>query len=136
MPFAVLADEHVERRVATLLSDWGHDVVLVVDALEPSVDDEVIAAYARETDRLILTSDTDFLTEYGPGDHAGVLFQPDDELRPYRVASIVDEIASHLPQSTVSGGGLRHGGLAVNAATVTSIHTVRGFSVIPYKRRV
>lgn len=53
-------------------------------------------AYALETNRLILTSDTDFLNEYDASDHAGLLFQPDDKLSPYTVAMIVTEIAEQI----------------------------------------
>lgn len=103
MGFDVLADEHTERRVAQSLQARGHDVELVVDVLGVGVDDDEIATYARVADRLILTSDTDFLSEFSKEDHAGVLFRPHDRLPATQVATIVTNVAEHAAQEDVDG---------------------------------
>jgi hypothetical protein len=41
--FRILADENVERKAARYLEKRGHDVEMVIDVLEPGVDDETVA---------------------------------------------------------------------------------------------
>ena len=80
MAFSIICDEHTARQVAVYLEKEGHDVERAVEVLGTGTDDSKIVAHALETDRLVLTNDTDFLTEYDASDHAGILFQPDDIL--------------------------------------------------------
>lgn len=103
MGYAILADEHTERRVARSLRTQGHDVEMVVDVLGPGVSDDEIVARASRTDRLILTSDTDFLAEYRVEEHAGILFQPNDRLPAFQAAAIVTRLSEHLPQDEIHG---------------------------------
>ena len=91
--FRILADENVERKAARYLDERGHDVELVVDILEPGVDDETVAEYAAETDRLILSADEDFLS----GGHP-TLFQEDGEMSAFDLAETVDAVAAVLSQ--------------------------------------
>lgn len=55
-----LIDEAIQKRVAELLTEQGHDAlhVLTID-LGGSSDDQVLAA-ARRDDRVVVTADTDF----------------------------------------------------------------------------
>lgn len=55
-----LIDESIQRRVANLLTEQGHDAlhVLTID-LGGSSDDRVLDA-ARQDDRIVVTADTDF----------------------------------------------------------------------------
>lgn len=101
MTFSIIGNEHTARQVATYLEKEGHGVELTVDTLGPGTNDPDIASYALDTDRLILTSDTDFLHEHDSDDHAGVLFQPDDKLSPYTVAMIVTEISTQVNQGQI-----------------------------------
>ena len=81
MAYRILADENVERATVNYLRKTGHDVKRLNDVaeLELGAGDELIARYAREHDRLILTQD-DFFTERDVEDTAGVLFQRDQTL--------------------------------------------------------
>lgn len=103
MAFSIICDEHTARQVAVYLEKEGHDVERAVEVLGTGTDDTKIVARALETDRLVLTTDTDFLTEYDAGDHAGILFPPDDKTSPYTVAMIVTEIATQLDQDAIDG---------------------------------
>jgi predicted nuclease of predicted toxin-antitoxin system len=65
MGYRILADENVERATVNSLRKLGHDVERLDDVAELGLgaEDESIARYAREHDRLILTQDDDFFTE-------------------------------------------------------------------------
>jgi len=94
--YRILADENQERQAARYLHKRGHDVELVVDVLGPGTDDEAIARYAREDDRIVLTADTDFFSENCP-----LLFQVDDRMSAFRIAEVVDAIAVRFTQEQV-----------------------------------
>ena len=103
MGYRVLADEHVEPRLRRSLRERGHDVEWVGDVAELGLgaNDVAIAAYARRGDRLLLTRDDDFLTDYDPEDTGGVLFIRDVTLSDAEIAAIVDRMARYLPQAGV-----------------------------------
>lgn len=70
----LLADEHVPPAIVSALRGEGHDVAAVGDSVELGAEDTVLLDYARETDRRILSEDTDFRGadpdlsgEYHPG---------------------------------------------------------------------
>lgn len=68
--------------------------------LGDSATDAAIRAYARDTDRLVLTSDSGFLRA-DTTTHPGVLFLVDDKLPAHRAATVVDRIAETIPQSEI-----------------------------------
>jgi len=98
--YRILADENVERKAARYLEKRGHDVEMVVDVLEPGVTDETVVGYAARTNRLLLTSDDDFLSMGYP-----TLFQEDDQMSAFGVAAIVDAVASAMSQSDLERTG-------------------------------
>jgi len=98
--YRILADENVERKAARYLEKRGHDVEMVVDALEPGVTDEAVVKYATRTDRLVLTGDDDFLSKGYP-----TLFQEDGQMSAFRVAEIVDAVADAMSQSDLEEAG-------------------------------
>lgn len=104
MAYRLLADEHVEPATVEYLRKLGHDVEQIgtVEELRLGAADEDIAAYARETDRLVLTRDDDFFTELQVEDTAGVLFQTDQTLSSLEVGDIVHELSTHVPQSQIT----------------------------------
>lgn len=104
MAYRILADENVERATVTYLRTLGHDVERVdsVAELGLGADDEAIALYAREHERLILTQDDDFFVERDVNNTAGLLFQKDQTLSAREVGDIIHEIAQYLDQSEVS----------------------------------
>jgi len=75
--------------------------VVDVPELGAGSTDEEIATYAVNRDRLVLTSDTDFLSEHADHD-IGVLFQPDETLPATRTVCIVEAIDNALDIEQVS----------------------------------
>lgn len=103
MGYRLLADENIEQATINYLRKLDHDVEWIGDIgeLGLGVDDESIAAYARETDRLILTQDDDFFTELEIDQTAGVLFQKDQTLSAREVGDIVHELSQYVDQSDI-----------------------------------
>jgi len=56
----LLADEHVPPAIVSALRGEGHDAVVVGGDVDLGSEDTVLLEYARETNRLILSEDTDF----------------------------------------------------------------------------
>jgi len=72
----LLADEHIPPAFVSALRGEGHDVALVGDDVASGTDDSEVLEYARETDRVILSEDTDFRgadAELVVESHPGVL---------------------------------------------------------------
>lgn len=105
MSFRLLADENVDHRVVHRLRHYGHDVEHVdfVGELGKGADDGSIAQYSRSTDRLLLTSDDDFLTDFDETAYRGLLFVEDEGLSARQVSDIVHSIAELVSQEDVEG---------------------------------
>ena len=103
MVYRILADENIERATVTYLRKLGHDVERLDDIAELGLgaEDESIAQYAREHDRLILTQDDDFFAELDSKTTAGVLFQRDQTLSTREVGDAVHEASQYLDQSDI-----------------------------------
>lgn len=56
----LLADEHVPPAIVSALRGEGHDVAVVGEAVELGTSDVTLLEYAHETDRVIVSEDTDF----------------------------------------------------------------------------
>lgn len=72
----LLADEHVPPAIVSALRGGGHDVAVVGDAVDLGASDANLLAHARETDRVILSEDTDFRgadPELNARNHPGVV---------------------------------------------------------------
>ena len=82
------------------LEDRNHDAELVVEVLEPQATDDAVQQYAARTNRLVLTSDQDFLARGYP-----TIFQEDDKMSAFEVAEIVDVIADAMSQSQLMQAG-------------------------------
>ncbi|MFB6308054.1 MAG: DUF5615 family PIN-like protein [Haloarculaceae archaeon] len=104
MAYRILADENIELATVTYLRKLGHDVERLadIDELGPGTEDEVIARYAREHDRLLLTQDDDFFTDLAIEDTAGVLFQRDQTLATRAVGDAIHEMSQYLDQSDIT----------------------------------
>ena len=98
--FRLLLDENVERRAMRYLEKRGHDAQMVVDVVEPRATDDEVQQYAEETNRLVLTSDQDFLARDYP-----TLFQEDDKMSAFKIAEIVDAVAEAMSQSQLMQSG-------------------------------
>jgi predicted nuclease of predicted toxin-antitoxin system len=55
-----LVDESLQRHVADLLVDHGHDAVHVSDIRLRGAPEEAVLAAAEEDERILITADTDF----------------------------------------------------------------------------
>lgn len=83
-----LLDENVDPKTATYLSKEGIDAKHVRDALWQGADDEAdVLPYAREHDRIVVTSDVSDFSSLSTDDHAGVILLYDDTMPAYRIAS-------------------------------------------------
>ena len=104
MTYRILADENVERATVNYLQQLEHDVERLDDVAELGLGapDELIARYARENDRLVLTQDDDFFTELDVEDTAGILFQRDQTLSTREVGDVVHEMSQYLYQSDIT----------------------------------
>lgn len=104
MGYRLLADENIESSTVEYLRTLDHDVVTVADT--PSLGlgsrDSEIAAYARDTNRLILTQDDDFISEPPAQAATGVLVQKDQTLSARQAGDIVHEISRHVEQADVT----------------------------------
>jgi predicted nuclease of predicted toxin-antitoxin system len=72
----LLADEHVPPAIVSALRGEGHDVAVVGDDIDLGAEDTVLLEYARETDRRILSEDTDFrgaAPALNVDDHPGII---------------------------------------------------------------
>ena len=104
MSYRILCDETVELATVNYLEKLGHDVVRVTEVpeLNEGDADERLARYSRETNRLLLTQDDDFVTEISPSETAGVLAQPDQTLSAREVGDIVEEMSTYIPQDELT----------------------------------
>ncbi|MFC5134247.1 MULTISPECIES: DUF5615 family PIN-like protein [Haloferacaceae] len=98
MQVSFLLDENIAAPLADKLDKAGHDVERVVDVSElgEGVDDTTIRRYAVEENRLIVTSDDDFVRM--PSDsHSGVFYVPDQSLSPHELYHIIQRIIEAFP---------------------------------------
>ena len=72
----LLADEHMPSAIISALRGEGHDVAAIGNDLELGASDTTLLEYARDTDRIIVSEDTDFRgadPELDVESHPGVL---------------------------------------------------------------
>jgi uncharacterized protein with PIN domain len=96
MSYRLIVDENLDPAMAEPLRARGHEATTVAKEFGKGDEDPNIVAYARETDTLVLTNDTDFLDRDAIGD-VKVLFCPRTSLRPGTVAALVDALANYVP---------------------------------------
>ncbi|TKX55500.1 hypothetical protein EXE44_16020 [Halorubrum sp. SS7] len=99
MEYRVLVDEDTSPRVAESLRGKGVAAEHVHEALSEGVDDESIAAFAREGGYVVLTHDTDFLDAETRGD-VPVLYYADDTTDTYAIADRVAAVVESMPDPT------------------------------------
>lgn len=96
----LVCDENVRYSIANVLRQEGHDVERVRDALTTGDADAAIVEYCRESGRVVLTNDDDFLTV---DDHAGVLFLDEQRAPPREVAVAVQRVERYVGSSPFDG---------------------------------
>ena len=104
MGYRIFADENVEQATINYLRKIGHDVEWIGDIEEFGLgaDGGSIAAYGRETDRLVLTQGDDFFTQIDVEETAGVLFLEEQTFSAQEVGDIVHELSEYIEQSDVT----------------------------------
>jgi predicted nuclease of predicted toxin-antitoxin system len=105
MGYRLLLDENVEHEVFHRLENYGHDVEHVdfVSELGKGTDDHLIAQYSRNTDRVIVTYDDDFVLEVDEEEYRGALYITDSTISVERVADIVHAVSREYPRSEIHG---------------------------------
>ena len=103
--YRLVLDENVEHEVYHRLKNYGHDVKHIdfVSSLGKGIDDRSIANYSKETERIIVTDDDDFVLELADEDYRGASYVHDDSLPVKTVADTIHTISNHYPQSEVTG---------------------------------
>jgi hypothetical protein len=96
MDITFLLDEDTERDLAALLAGDGYDVERVVEVTElgPGADDDEVRAYARSTDRLIVTYDDHYISVPN-SEHAGVFYAPAQETETYVLYQVIEEVLTY-----------------------------------------
>lgn len=92
----MLVDENTSPRVAESLRGKGVTAEHVTEALSEGVEDDTIAAFARENGFVVLTHDADFLD---PATRSGVsvLYYADDTMDTYEIADRVAALTEWVP---------------------------------------
>lgn len=105
MTYRLLLDEMVEHGLYHRLERSGHDVEHVEfhANLGKGVLDETIAEYSRQSERILVTYDDDFVTKVPESRYEAVIFVADETLPARQVASGIDGMADYYPQTQVSG---------------------------------
>lgn len=91
----VFCDENVKFSLYNLLRQEGHDCVRIEDTLGKGASDEEIAEYCREENRLILTSDDDFLTLT---EQPGIIFLNEQTTSSKKVANSMRRIEASVDE--------------------------------------
>ncbi len=97
MALRFLLDEDTERDVAEKLRHGGHDVERVVESLGTGAKDGDVLAYARRTDRILVTHDDDDHVSVSSDRHAGVFYCPNQRLSSFTLFQIVQEVTEQYP---------------------------------------
>ena len=102
---AIKLDENLSRHLSEPLRALGHDVHHVVDEGLLSQPDPVIAAAARNENRILFTLDIGFadLRRHPPGAHPGmVVFRPDG-MGPDSTRQLITSFVSHANLDELRG---------------------------------
>jgi len=105
MSVPLLLDENLEHEVYHRLRSYGYDVVHVDyhDELAKGDSDHRLVRFSREHDRLIVTYDDDFESQYDADDYWGVLFFTDNDWSATAVADTVHRILDLYPPADLRG---------------------------------
>lgn len=80
MTISFLADEHVKRVFITELRANGYDVAWVDGDYEQGTSNSEHLERSRESDRVILSNDSDFARLHEDADHAGIVLYNDQNM--------------------------------------------------------
>lgn len=105
MSYRLLLDENVEHVVGHRLENYGHDVrhVDLIPELGKGTDDQSIAAFTRDEDRVLVTYDDDFVRSVAEDEFRAARYVSDASRSVETVADIVHEVSTHYPQDELDG---------------------------------
>lgn len=105
MTYRLILDENVGHEVLHRLENYGHDVEHVesIASLGKGTDDNPIAQYSLDTDRIIVTYDDDFSLEIEENEYYSVLYVTDASLNAKQTADCIHAVSQYYPQSEMSG---------------------------------
>jgi len=105
MGYRLILDENIEHEVLHRLRNYGHDVEHVdfVSELGKGTQDYSIGEFSRETDRLIVTYDDDFVLELGESQFLAALYVEDVTFSASDLADAIHNMSNHYPQEEVRG---------------------------------
>lgn len=96
--WSFLLDENISRDVASELDSRGYPVELVVDVLNPGVDDlPDVLPYAHEHGHVIVTKDYSDFSAIDADDHRGIVLIADHAHPPHAVAEAIENIVEAYP---------------------------------------
>jgi len=101
----LLPDEHIEPLVGERLAAFGYDVDVVKEArdLGEGSTDTTVATVSTQDERVIITSDSDCLTDHDRNEFHALIYFENNSLKPTQVADIVDRIANAYSDSESIG---------------------------------
>lgn len=98
----LLADEDIPPAFVSALQGEGHDVAVVGEDVDLGSEDGILLEYARDTNRLILSEDTDFRgadPKLRIEDHPGIL-ACDTTATPGEIAAAIRRIEIYADELT------------------------------------
>jgi len=103
MSLGILADEHVSRIFVTALRAHGYDVDWVDTGYDPGAADRTHLERSEETDRVILSNDTDFARLHEKYDHGGIVLYGDQNMSVTTFISGIKQIERFVPEAELAG---------------------------------
>jgi len=105
MSLSLLLDENIEHEAMHRLENYGHDVehIDLHEDLQKGDPDRRLARYSVETDRIIVSYDTDWVTEFSESEYHCALVVDDQSLSARQVAQIVHNMSEVYPESEFVG---------------------------------
>ena len=95
MSLSLLLDENIEHEAIHRLEQYGHDVehIDVHDELQKGDSDRRLARYSLATERIIVSYDTDWITDFSEDEYHCALVVDDQSLSAQQVARIVHSMS-------------------------------------------
>jgi predicted nuclease of predicted toxin-antitoxin system len=105
MSLSLLLDENIEHEALHRLENYDHDVehIDLHDDLRKGDPDRQLARYSIETERIIVSYDTDWVTEFSEDEYYCALVVDDQSLSAQQVAQIVHNMSEVYPESEFVG---------------------------------
>lgn len=103
MTFAVLADEHVKRVFVTELRANGFDVAWVDADYPAGTPDVELVEVSKDTDRVIVSNDSDFTRLDRTHDHAGIILYEEQNLTAPEFIRGIKSVERFVPRAELRG---------------------------------